>query len=138
MQYKQACLVYQACVHVWVCLGNRVPSSRLSSSEDKHGPSAWHCSFHDMGPYCPTSPPHPSIFTMQWPVPKARDLKEQGKLLTGRRPLARRTVKAPGVCVCVCGDDRARESSQEPGQQMRPGPWREGPREALPYSSRQR
>lgn len=38
------------------------------------------------------------------------------------------------VCVYVYTNDRARESSEEPGQEMRPGPWREGPSEALPYS----
>lgn len=39
-------------------------------------------------------------------------MKEQKKLLTMRRPLARRIVKAPGVCVYT--DGRARES---------PGAW---------------
>lgn len=44
---------------------------RLCSSENKHGPPGAFIRW--MGSYCPTSPPHPITFTVQLPVPKARD-----------------------------------------------------------------
>ena len=97
----------QARVHnVWVCLSNRVRSSRLCSSGDKHGPPAQPWGFHKMGSHHPPSSLHTSTLTMQLPVPKARDLavgsEGQRELLAVRRTLARRTVKPPGVCVYVC------------------------------------